>query len=82
MARVYAGHRPASRLGATGQGYVVRTMLALLLYLWLGPRDAFTELMAELLLGIALLGGGRGKLVGAALRLLLARLRGRRAIPA
>jgi hypothetical protein len=37
-------------------------MLALLLYLWLGPRAALAELMAELL-GIALLGGGRGKLV-------------------
>ena len=40
-------------------------MLALLLYLWLGPRAALAELMAELLIGIALLGGGRGKLVGA-----------------
>jgi hypothetical protein len=57
-------------------------MLALLLYLWLGPRAAFAELMAELVIGIALLGGGRGKLVGATLRLLLARLRGRRAVPA
>jgi hypothetical protein len=40
-------------------------MLALLLYLWLGPRAALAELMAELLIGSALLGGGRGKLVGA-----------------
>jgi len=56
-------------------------MLALLLYLWLGPRAALAELMAELL-GIALLGGGRGKLVGATLRLLLVRLRARRAVPA
>jgi hypothetical protein len=38
--------------------------------------------MAELLLGIALLGGGRGKLDRAPLRLFLARLRGRRAVPA
>jgi len=57
-------------------------MLALLLYLWLGPRAAFSELMAELLIGIALLGGGRGRLVGATLRRLLARLRSRRAVPA
>jgi hypothetical protein len=57
-------------------------MLALLLYLWLGARAAFAELIAELLIGTALLGGGRGKLVGATLRLLLARLRGRRAVPA
>jgi hypothetical protein len=57
-------------------------MLALLLYLWLGPRAAFAELMAELLIGLALIGGGRSKLVGATLRLLLARLRGRRVVPA
>ena len=59
-------------------------MLALLMYLWLGPRAALAELMAELLVGIALLGGGPGKLVGATLRRLrlLARLRGRRVVPA
>jgi hypothetical protein len=57
-------------------------MLALLLFLWLGPRAALAELMAELLIGIAFLGGGRGKLVGATLRRLLARPRGRRAVPA
>ena len=57
-------------------------MLALLLYLWLGPRAAFAELMAEILIGLALLGGGRGKLVGSTLRRLLARLRGRRVVPA
>jgi len=57
-------------------------MLALLLYLWLGPRVAFAELMAEILIGLALLGGGRGKLVGLTLRRLLARLRGRRVVPA
>jgi hypothetical protein len=56
-------------------------MLALLLYLWLGPRAALAELMAELLIGIALLGGGRGNVVGAKLHLLLARLRARRADP-
>jgi hypothetical protein len=57
-------------------------MVALLLYLWLGPRAALAELMAELLIGIAFLGGGPGKLVGATLRRLLARLRGRRVVPA
>ena len=57
-------------------------MVALLLYLWLGPRAALAELMAELLIGIALVGGGRGKLVGAMLRLFLARLRGRPEVPA
>ena len=57
-------------------------MLALLLCFWLGPRAALAELMAELLIGIALLGGGRGKLVGATLRLLLERMRPRRAVPA
>ena len=57
-------------------------MLTLLLYLLLGPRVAFAELLAELLVGIALLGGGRGKLVGATLRRLLERLRGRHLVPA
>jgi hypothetical protein len=57
-------------------------MLALLLFLWLGPRAALAELMAELLIRSALLGGGRGKLVGATLRRLLARLRPRRVVPA
>jgi hypothetical protein len=57
-------------------------MLALLLYVLLGPRAAFAELLAELLIGVALLGGGRGKLVGAVLRALLARLRGRRVVHA
>jgi hypothetical protein len=57
-------------------------MLAIVLYLWLGPRAAFAELTAELFIGVALMGPGRGKLVGATLRLLLARLRGRRVAPA
>jgi hypothetical protein len=57
-------------------------MLALLLYLVLGPRVAFAELMAELLIGLALLRGGRRKLVGATLRRLPARLRGHRVVPA
>jgi hypothetical protein len=57
-------------------------MLALVLYLWLGPRAAFAELIAEMLIGLTLLGGGRGRAVGATLRLLLACLRGRRVVPA
>jgi hypothetical protein len=57
-------------------------MLALILDFWLGPHAALAELMAELLIGLALLGGGRGKLVGLTLRRLLARLRGRRLVPA
>jgi hypothetical protein len=54
-------------------------MLAFLLYLTLGPKAAFAELLAELLIGFAALGGGRGKRVGLVLRLLLARLRSRAA---
>jgi hypothetical protein len=81
MARVYASARRSSGLGDAQRGYAFG-MLAILLYLWLGPRAALAELMAELLIGIALLGGGRGKLVGATLRLLLARVRGRRVAPA
>jgi hypothetical protein len=50
-------------------------MLAFLLYLALGPRAAFAELLAELLIGFAALGGGRGKRIGLVLRALLARLR-------
>ena len=57
-------------------------MLALLLYLLVGPRVAFAELMAELLIGLALLGRGRGELIGATLRCLLTRMRGRRVVPA
>jgi hypothetical protein len=61
-------------------------MFALLFYAWLGQRTAFAELLAEMVIGLALLGGGRGKLVGATLRLLLAPLftrpRGQRVAPA
>jgi hypothetical protein len=78
---VYASARRSSGLDDARRGYGFR-MLALLLYLWLGPRAAFAELAAELVIGVALMGGGRGKLVGTTLRLLLARLRGRRVAPA
>jgi hypothetical protein len=53
-------------------------VLAILLYLWLGPRAALAELMAELLLGVALIGGGGGKRARRTLSRFLARLRSRR----
>ena len=46
-------------------------MLALLLYVLLGPSVALVELLAELLLGLAILGGGGRKRVGLVLRALL-----------
>jgi hypothetical protein len=46
-------------------------MLALVFYLVLGPRVALTELLAELLVGLAVLGGGGRKRVGLVLRALL-----------
>jgi riboflavin transporter FmnP len=45
-------------------------VLALLLYLLLGPRAAIVELLAELLLGLLLLGGSGAKRIGLVLRLL------------
>ena len=53
-------------------------MLALLLYLSLGPHAALIELMAELSLCLALIGGGGGTRVRRTLRAFLARLRRRR----
>lgn len=35
-------------------------MLALLLYLWLGREAAVVEIMAEVLIGLAITGGGGG----------------------
>jgi hypothetical protein len=55
-------------------------MLALLLFLWLGSRAAFAELLAEVLIGTAFMSGGRGKRVWLTLRLL--RPRTRRVVPA
>jgi hypothetical protein len=53
-------------------------VLALLLYLSLGPHAALIELMAELSLCLALIGGGGGTRVRRTLRAFLARLRRRR----
>jgi hypothetical protein len=52
-------------------------VLALLLYLWLGPRAASIELMAELLICLGVIGGGGGTRVRRTLRGLLPRLRRR-----
>lgn len=57
-------------------------MLALLLYVWLGPRAALIELMAELLICLAVIGGGGGTRVRRTLRGFFARLRRRRPAPA
>jgi hypothetical protein len=46
-------------------------MLALLLYLLIGPKVALIELLAELLLGRVILAGGGRKGVGLVLRVLL-----------
>jgi riboflavin transporter FmnP len=45
-------------------------VLALTLYFLLGPRAALAELLAELLLGLLLVGGSGAKRVGLVLRLL------------
>jgi len=45
-------------------------MLALVLYLLLGPKVALAELFAELLLGLVVLGGGGRKRVRLVLRAL------------
>jgi hypothetical protein len=50
-------------------------MLAILLFLLLGPHAALAELMAELLLGVAVIGGGGGKRARRTLSRFLARLR-------
>jgi riboflavin transporter FmnP len=49
-------------------------VLALVLYLLLGPRAAVAELLAELLLGLVLLGGSGASRVGLVLRLVEAML--------
>jgi hypothetical protein len=45
-------------------------MLAIVLYVLLGPKLALAELLAELLIGVAVLGGGGRKRVGLVLRAL------------
>jgi len=55
-------------------------MLALLLYVWLGPRMALLEIMVEFVIGAALVGGGGGgKRLKRSARLFLAQLRRRHA---
>ena len=46
-------------------------MLALVLYLTVGSRPALAELLVELLIGLAVLGGGGRKRVALVLRALL-----------
>ena len=45
-------------------------MLAVLLFLWLGPRAAIAEVGAEILIGLTLMGGGRGRKILSLLGLL------------
>jgi len=55
-------------------------MLALLLYVWLGPRTALLEIMVEFVIGAAVVGGGGGgKRLKRSARLFLAQLRRRHA---
>ena len=55
-------------------------MLALLLYLWLGPRAALMEVMVELVIGLAVIGGGGGRRFMLTLRALLEGMRRRRPV--
>ena len=52
-------------------------MLAVLLYLWLGPHAALAEIGAEILIGLSLLGGGRGRKILSTLGLLREQMRRR-----
>ena len=55
-------------------------MLALLLYVLLGPRTALLEIMVEFVIGAAVVGGGGGgKRLKRSARLFLAQLRRRHA---
>lgn len=56
-------------------------MLALLLYIWLGPRMALLEIMVEFAIGAAVAGGsgGGGKRLKRSAQLFLAQLRRRHA---
>jgi hypothetical protein len=60
-----------ARLFTCAQTRKAKGMLALVLYVMLGPKAALVELLAELLLGLALLAGGGRKRVGLVLRALL-----------
>ena len=52
-------------------------MLAVLLYVWLGPRAALAEVGAEILIGLSLMGGGRGRKILSTLGLLREQMRRR-----
>jgi hypothetical protein len=54
-------------------------MLALVLYISLGPRAALAESIVEFVIGAAILGVGGGKRLRRSLRLFLAQLRRRHA---
>jgi len=54
-----------------------RSMLAVLLYVWLGPRAAVAEIGAELLIALSLMGGGRGRKILSTLGLLREQMRRR-----
>ena len=55
-----------------------RPVLAILLYLSLGPRAALAEISAEILIGLSLLGRGRGKRILSTLGVLLEQMQTRR----
>jgi len=46
-------------------------MMALLLYLWLGPRAALAEVLVEVLIGLTVTCGGGGRRIMRMLRFLL-----------
>ncbi len=54
-----------------------RSMLAVLLYVWLAPRAAVAEIGAELLIALSLMGGGRGRKILSTLGLLREQMRRR-----
>ena len=53
-------------------------MLAVLFYVWLGTRAAVAEVCAEFLIGLSLMGGGRGTKILSTLGLLREHMRRRR----
>jgi len=57
-------------------------MVALLLYVWLGRDAALAEIVAEILIGLIVIGGGGGKRIRVSLRRFLERMRERPALAA
>jgi hypothetical protein len=55
-------------------------MVALMLYAWLGPRAALAELMGEILIGLAVTGGGGGRRIRRTVRLFLDGMRRRQPV--